>query len=192
MSIFERLARLARAEFNHVKAVIADRDDDSAASDVREERLARLRRAQEELDRAEAALRGAEQSAGAAAWGGARGRDADGASSWGWSDQGAAAWGADTQASHDVDRGAAAWGRAPEPARTQPQTTVYPQEVRLAYAALELPLGADKDQVQRAYRDLLSRYHPDKHGQNPELLHAANELTRRIKEARDRLLAFLG
>ncbi|TNF23836.1 MAG: hypothetical protein EP329_26420, partial [Deltaproteobacteria bacterium] len=68
MSIFERLARLARAEFNHVKSVLSDRDDDAPA-DVREERLDRLKRAREELERAEAALRHEEERAGASAWG---------------------------------------------------------------------------------------------------------------------------
>lgn len=175
MSIFDRLARLARAEFNHVKAVIADRDDDAPA-DVRDERLERLRRAQEELERAEAALKRAQIDDGAAAWG-PGGGDADrggGASAWG---DGAGA-------------GADAWRAEPQ-ARGREATT-FTQEIRLAYAALELPLGADRDRVQKAYRAMLSRYHPDKHAHNPELLHAANELTRRVREARDVLLAWLG
>ncbi|TNF30270.1 MAG: J domain-containing protein, partial [Deltaproteobacteria bacterium] len=92
------------------------------------------------------------------------------------------------------DAGASAWGRPQDKdaggVRSGAGATVYPQEVRLAYAALELPLGADKDEIQRAYRELLSRYHPDKHANNPQLQQAANELTRRIKEARDRLLAW--
>lgn len=185
MSIFERLARLARAEFNHVKSVIADRDDE-APEGVRDERLERLRRAREELERAEAALRNEEQHAGAAAWG-AEDRVADaGAGAW-RRDEGASAWRADD--------GASAWGAkdaAADPARsgTSAGTTVYPQEIRLAYAALELPLGAGKDEVQRAYREMLARYHPDKHARNPQLQQAANELTRRVKEARDRLLAW--
>lgn len=164
MSIFERLARLARAEFNHVKSVIADRDDDAPAA-VRDERLERLRRAREELERAEDALRREEQQTGAAAWG-----------------------------THDrvADAGASAWRRDDGAGATGAGTTVYPQEIRLAYAALELPLGADKGQVQRAYRDMLSRYHPDKHAQNPQLQQAANELTRRIREARDTLVAWQG
>ncbi|PKN59464.1 MAG: hypothetical protein CVU56_00085 [Deltaproteobacteria bacterium HGW-Deltaproteobacteria-14] len=185
MSIFERLARLARAEFNHVKSVIADRDDDAPA-EVRDERLERLRRAREELERAEDALRREEQHTGAAAWG-AQDPGADGGASAWRRDEGAGAWRA--------DEGASAWGAsdaaagAPRPG-TGAGSTVYPQEIRLAYAALELPLGADKDQVQRAYRDMLSRYHPDKHAQNPQLQQAANELTRRIREARDTLVAW--
>jgi len=187
MSIFDRLARLARAEFNHVKSVIADRDDD-APEDVRDERLERLRRAQEELARAEAALRREQEHAGAAAWGDpgpSSTRRDDGASAWS-RDEGASAWG-----THDD--GASTWKPQDKDAggvRSGSGATVYPQEVRLAYAALELPLGADKDEIQRAYRELLGRYHPDKHAGNPQLQQAANELTRRIKEARDRLLAW--
>lgn len=183
MSIFDRLARLARAEINHVKSVINDRDDD-APEGLREERLERLRRAREELERAEAALRHEEQRAGASAWGGAS-NDGDGASTWS-RDEGASAW--------SKDEGASAWETPQKKdaggVRSGAGATVYPQEVRLAYAALELPLGVDKDEIQRAYRELLGRYHPDKHAHNPQLQQAANELTRRIKEARDRLLAW--
>ena len=188
MSIFERLARLARAEFNHVKAVITDRDDEAPAAE-RAERLERLRRAQEELERAEAALRQEQLSDGASAWGRSdRGTAADdGAGSW-RADDGASAWRRDDAARGAGVPGASARGRG---ASKEPQPTEYPQEIRLAYAALELPLGADREQIKHAYRELLNRYHPDKHAANPQLAQAANELTRRIKEARDRLVAWL-
>ncbi len=184
-NILERLARLAKAEFNHIKTVMADRDDD-APEDVRAERLERLRRAREELERAEAELRQMRERDGASAWARDGARDRGGRRV----NEGASAWATDERGPARDD-GASAWARR-EPERARRDTPVYSEEIRLAYAALELPLGSDKDTVNKAYRELLSRYHPDKHHHNPRLQAAANELTRRIKEARDRLLAWLG
>ncbi|MCA9514742.1 MAG: J domain-containing protein [Myxococcales bacterium] len=164
-NIFERLARLARAEFNHMKAVISDRDDD-ATDETKQERLERLRRAKADLEAAEAELKRAQEADGASAWGSGGGRD------------------------ESLEAGASAWGRAepaPERQPTRGAAVVFTQEVRLAYAALELPLGSDRDAVDKKYRELLSRYHPDKHAQRPELQSAANELTRRLREARETL-----
>jgi len=167
-NILQRLARLARAEINHVRAVIADRDD-NPAEDERQRRLDRLRRAREELARAEEELRRVQREQGASAWEGDETGAADGAAAWGQAEA--------------PPRGAAnPWGRGPE---------VFSQEVRLAYAALEIPLGSDRETVQRSYRELLSRYHPDRHARDPKLERAANELTRRIREARDTVLAYL-
>ena len=63
----------------------------------------------------------------------------------------------------------------------------YPKEVREAYAALELTPGADKAEVRRAYRDMMRRYHPDKHQADPDKERLANEITVRLKDAKDRL-----
>lgn len=169
-SIFERLARLARAEFNHMRAVIADKDDD-ASDETKRERLERMRRARADLDAAEAELRRAEEAQGASAWGSGGGEE------------------------ETIGAGADAWARDPGPPRgraTRGAAAVFNQEVRLAYAALELPLGADREAVDKKYRELLSRYHPDKHAQRPELQATANELTRRLREARDLLHGHLG
>tara|TARA_B100000959_G_scaffold186688_1_gene195248 strand:+ start:470 stop:670 length:201 start_codon:yes stop_codon:yes gene_type:complete len=60
-----------------------------------------------------------------------------------------------------------------------------------AYASLEIPAGSDRERTKRAYRALLMRYHPDRHQKNPERLKTANLLTQRIKEAYERVLAWL-
>ena len=67
----------------------------------------------------------------------------------------------------------------------------WPKEIREAYAALELPLGSDEKAVKKAYRELLGRYHPDKHQGSPEKLETANEITMRVRDAYQRLLDFL-
>lgn len=67
----------------------------------------------------------------------------------------------------------------------------WPAEIRQAYAALEVPLGSDAAAVRAAHRKMLKRYHPDRHHRDEERLDAANELTRRLSEARDTIVAFL-
>jgi curved DNA-binding protein CbpA len=62
--------------------------------------------------------------------------------------------------------------------------------VRRAFAALELPLTATADDVRRAYRRLMDRYHPDRHAGDPEREAVANEVARRLTEAYRLALAF--
>lgn len=51
------------------------------------------------------------------------------------------------------------------------------------YANLEVPFGAPLEQVQRSYRKLLSKYHPDRFGRDPEKLKLATEITQRLNES---------
>lgn len=83
------------------------------------------------------------------------------------------------------ERPAVAAGRhAPEPA--PPVESPAPSaEVRKAFAALELPLGARPGEIRRAYHRLMSRYHPDRHASDPAKSVVATELARRITEAYD-------
>lgn len=59
------------------------------------------------------------------------------------------------------------------------------------YAALELRPGATLAQVQSAYRELVAKYSPDKHAQNPDKHRAAvqlvAELTRAYQALADKL-----
>ena len=67
----------------------------------------------------------------------------------------------------------------------------WPAEIRGDYAALELEVGADRAAVKRAYRDLMRRYHPDRHDGDDAKSKLANELTVRIRESYERLDSFL-
>jgi DnaJ-domain-containing protein 1 len=69
--------------------------------------------------------------------------------------------------------------------------TMPGDEVRKAFAALELPLTATADEVRKAWRALMARYHPDHHATDPEREALATELARRLTEARDRALAWI-
>ena len=50
-----------------------------------------------------------------------------------------------------------------------------------AYAALGLPLGADPAAIERAYKSLIKRYHPDREGGDPK---RAAEITQAYRELR--------
>lgn len=59
------------------------------------------------------------------------------------------------------------------------------------YANLELEPGASLDEVKRAYRELMRRYHPDKHLGDPDRHKAATELAQSLTEAHRALLDLL-
>jgi len=58
-------------------------------------------------------------------------------------------------------------------------------ELRAAYAALEVPYGADFATVRKSYRALMRKYHPDRHTASPEKQKAATELAQRLTLAYD-------
>lgn len=68
-----------------------------------------------------------------------------------------------------------------------------PERQRLLqyYANLELPPFAPLDDVKRAYRELMRRYHPDRHAGDPERQKAAHELAQSLTRAYDALVAYL-
>jgi DnaJ-domain-containing protein 1 len=66
------------------------------------------------------------------------------------------------------------------------------QQLHQYYANLELAPGASLDAVRRAYRELMSRYHPDKHLGDPERHKAATELAQSLTRAYTALVTHLG
>jgi len=180
MGIFDRIGRLARSEVSELKRVLRDgREDAELPGGLSEleaderERQRLIAEAEAELARDEGDPLAAEIEAGAAIWG--------------------APEPVGTAVASEVERGAELWSHAEIP-RANPRTgrvDTFTREVREAYAALELPLGADRAAIEASFRMLTQRYHPDRHAQAPHLQHAATELTIRIREARDLLLAWL-
>lgn len=53
----------------------------------------------------------------------------------------------------------------------------YVQKVARCYEALDLPYGADMDQVNRRWKEYLERCHPDRHAGDPDKLPDAFKLT---------------
>jgi DnaJ-domain-containing protein 1 len=56
-------------------------------------------------------------------------------------------------------------------------------ELRRAYAALEVPFGSDFATVRKSYRALMRKYHPDRHAGSPEKQKAATELAQKLSAA---------
>jgi DnaJ-domain-containing protein 1 len=65
------------------------------------------------------------------------------------------------------------------------------KQIRQFYLNLELEPGASLDEVKRASRDLMARYHPDRHASDPDRHKAATELARSLTEAYRALSEYL-
>ena len=65
------------------------------------------------------------------------------------------------------------------------------KQVRQYYANLELPFGADLEEVKHAYRRLMRQYHPDKHQDDPARRQLANQLSTRLSVAYNELRQIL-
>ncbi|MBN8610764.1 MAG: DnaJ domain-containing protein [Deltaproteobacteria bacterium] len=57
------------------------------------------------------------------------------------------------------------------------------REVLQAYANLELPRGAKWSDIEGRYRELLARFHPDKHRNDPERYRAALDVVAGLTRA---------
>lgn len=60
-------------------------------------------------------------------------------------------------------------------------------ELARYYANLELPLGADLQQVKEAWKRLVRRYHPDLHSTDPDNQRVATELVQGLNRAYEEL-----
>jgi hypothetical protein len=64
-------------------------------------------------------------------------------------------------------------------------------EIRQAYARLEVPFGSDLETVRKAYRQLMRRYHPDRHAQDPERERVATEIAQKLTVSYNILVDYL-
>src|SRR5262249_46203786 len=70
--------------------------------------------------------------------------------------------------------------------------TMRNRQVRQYYANLELKPGASLEDVEARYRDLMKRYNPDNHLNDPDKHAAATQLVQQLTRARDALVEHLG
>lgn len=86
-------------------------------------------------------------------------------------------------------RRARAQGRAETGKPTHVTDRDNPEKKQLLqyYANLELSPGASLEDVKRAYKELIKRYHPDKHAKDPERSRAATELVQSLTKAYEAL-----
>ena len=59
------------------------------------------------------------------------------------------------------------------------------------YANLELPYGANLEEVKAAWKRLMKQYHPDRHAQDPAKREVANALCAQLTQAYKELEKFL-
>ena len=64
--------------------------------------------------------------------------------------------------------------------------------VKVWYARLEIEPGASADEVRRAFRSLMRKYHPDRYTADSEHEALATELSQQLTIAYNGLLAYLG
>jgi DnaJ-domain-containing protein 1 len=74
-------------------------------------------------------------------------------------------------------------GAARPPGGGQARKPAPANELRLAYAALEVPYGSDFATVRKSYRALMRKYHPDRHTGSPGKQKAATELAQKLSQA---------
>ena len=65
------------------------------------------------------------------------------------------------------------------------------REIAQHYANLELAYGSDFVAVKKQYRKLMSRYHPDRHGSDPEKAEVANRLAAELTRSYEALAEHL-
>ena len=66
------------------------------------------------------------------------------------------------------------------PGSSRSQTATAQDELRRAYAALEIPFGSDFATARKSYRTLMRKYHPDHHTGSPDRQKAATELVQKL------------
>ncbi len=89
-------------------------------------------------------------------------------------------------------RGLAAHDVSHEPTATKGPRSPQEQQLVQYFANLELKPGATTEDVRRAYRDLMRKYHPDKHIGDPERHKASTELAQSLTRAYQALMTHLG
>lgn len=61
------------------------------------------------------------------------------------------------------------------------------KSLRRDFANLEVPFGADMEEVRKSYKRLMLKYHPDRHAGDPEKQRIALEIAKKINESFERI-----
>ncbi len=64
-----------------------------------------------------------------------------------------------------------------------PPSPGVPPHVARAYAALEVPVGSDREAVKAGYRRVMKKYHQDRFDEDPERRAVAGEVSKRLNRA---------
>ena len=74
-------------------------------------------------------------------------------------------------------------------ARTAAPGTM-PPALKRDFRNLEVPIGAPLADVRASYKRLLARFHPDRHAGDPEKLHTATEVTKKLNQSFARIRTY--
>lgn len=101
-----------------------------------------------------------------------------------WDDASADASSADASSEPNKEANAAS-------APTGPDGRPVPPDVVRAYRALEVPVGSDRTTVKKGYRRVMKKYHQDRFATDPDKRDVASEVSKRLNDACERVLAYL-
>ncbi|MCK4540805.1 MAG: J domain-containing protein [Spirochaetales bacterium] len=65
-----------------------------------------------------------------------------------------------------------------------------PEALRKDYENLEVPFGSPLKEIKTSHRKLLRKFHPDRFANDPERLHAATELSKKINQSYQRIRTY--
>ena len=65
-----------------------------------------------------------------------------------------------------------------------------PASLRKDFRNLEVPVGAPIDDVRKAYKRLMTAFHPDRHSADPERLRTATEVTKKLNQSFQRIRTY--
>ena len=65
-----------------------------------------------------------------------------------------------------------------------------PEMLRSDYKNLGVPFGADFDITKKAYKQMITKYHPDKNSNTPESMHRATEKTKNLNISYQKIKAW--
>ena len=83
---------------------------------------------------------------------------------------------ADGESSAGTSAGSSAGRRQSSPPVRDPELERY-------YANLEVPYGSDLETVEKAWKRLMRKYHPDRHARDPERQQLADDLVKELNRA---------
>jgi len=97
--------------------------------------------------------------------------------------------GASGGSSSSSSGGAGASGAHGQGSARAPRTSRNEAQLLEWYRVLDLQLGADMAQIKTSYRQMMRKYHPDMHANNPQKQKAATELSMRVTTAYNGLVS---
>ncbi|MFW5688102.1 MAG: J domain-containing protein [Spirochaetota bacterium] len=84
------------------------------------------------------------------------------------------------------DAGFAGGATGPDPFARSAGSSM-PDSLRRDFRNLEVPVGAPMEDVRKAYKRLVTSYHPDRHSSDPDKLRTATEITKKLNQSYQRI-----